>query len=146
MFEFLRRLGKQGSSPEDDAELQREMQEEMEAGAEMVRALEAAGDVPVLETQHRAIGPDTCHAAVPASMPDQADAYGKLFLTNRRVIFSGSAPAVVGLGRIIKAERQQRDVVIVSGGEGVLRFRCNSFGDAMSVLWILERLRAGAAS
>jgi hypothetical protein len=146
MFEFLRRLGKQGSSPEDDAELQQEMQDEMDTGAGMVQQLEAAGTVPVLETQHRAIGTDTCHAAVPASMPDRADAYGKLFLTNRRVIFSGSAPLAVGLGRIIKAERQQRDVVIVSGGEGVLRFRCNSFGDAMTVLWILERLRTGTAS
>lgn len=113
----------------------------MDEGAEEVRRAEEAGVLPVLETQHRAIGTDTCHLAVPVSRPDEAEAFGKLFITNRRVIFSGPSPVAVGLGHIIKADRQQRDVVIVSGSAGLLRFRCNSFGDAMMAAWLLDKLR-----
>jgi len=118
----------------------------MADGRELIQRAEAAGVVPVLETQHRAIGGDICHLAIPASMPDRADAYGKLFVTNRRVIFAGGAAVTVGLGRIIKTDRQHRDIVLVSGGEGLLRFRCNSFGDAMLAVWMLERLRGATAA
>lgn len=113
----------------------------MEDGLDAVRAAEAAGTLPVLETQHRAIGTDVCHLAVPVSMPDRADAFGKLFLTDRRVIFSGPGSMALGHGHIIRAERHERDVVIVAGGAGLLRFRCNSFGDAMLAVWIIDRLR-----
>ena len=125
---------------EDDPEIQ----EEMHDGLERVRRADAAGALPVLDTQHRVIGGDVCHLAVPASMPDRADAFGKLFLTDRRVIFAGPAPVALGLGRVIKADRQQRDVVIAAGGGGLLRFRCNSFGDAMIAVWMLDRLRKAA--
>jgi hypothetical protein len=72
---------------------------------------------------------------------NQADAYGKLFVTNRRVIFSGPSPVAIGLGHVIKTDRHERDIVIVSGVAGLLRFRCNSFGDAMLALWLLDRLK-----
>jgi hypothetical protein len=113
----------------------------MEDGLEVVRLAEAAGALPVLQTQHRAIGSDVCHLAVPVSRPDHADAYGKLFVTNRRVIFSGPSPVAIGLGHVIKSDRHERDLVIVAGGAGLLRFRCNSFGDAMLAKWLLERLK-----
>ena len=139
MLGFFRRLTQRGAdaSIEDDPEIVQEMDE----GLEAVRRAEAAGSLPVLDTQHRAIGSDACHLAVPVSRPDEADAFGKLFITNRRVIFSGPSPVSLGLGHIIKADRQQRDVVIVSGSAGLLRFRCNSFGDAMMAAWLLDKLR-----
>ncbi len=138
---FLRRFRQGGadSSVEEDPEIL----EEMNDGLARVQAAEAAGALPVLETQHRAIGADVCHLAVPASMPDRADTYGKLFLTDRRIVFAGPSPASVGLGRVIKVDRQQRDVVIIAGGD-LLRFRCNSFGDAMLAVWMLERLKRPA--
>lgn len=126
------------SPAEDDAEIRQEMDE----GAEIVRRAEEAGALPVLETQHRAIGSDICHLAVPVSRPDEADAFGKLFLTNRRVIFSGPSPVAIGIGHVIKFDRHQRDLVIVAGGAGLLRFRCNSYGDAMLAAWLLTRLKA----
>lgn len=136
MLGFLRRFAQRApASVEEDPEIQ----EEMEDGLERVREAEAAGALPVLETQHRAIGQDVCHLAVPASMPDRADAFGKLFLTDRRVVFAGPGPVALGLGRVIKVDRQQRDVVIVAGGD-LHRFRCNSFGDAMIAVWMLQRL------
>ena len=139
MLGFFRRLTQRGAdaSTEDDPEIL----QEMEDGAEAVRRAEAAGTLPVLETQHRAIGSDICHLAVPVSRPDEAEAFGKLFVTNRRVIFSGPSPVAVGLGHIIKTGRQQRDLVIVSGSAGVIRLRCNSFGDAMLAAWLLDKLR-----
>lgn len=121
-------------------EVDPEIQEELNDGLERVRLVESAGTLPVLETQHRAIGADACHLAVPASRPDHADAFGKLFVTNRRVIFSGPAPMAIGLARIAAAVRRDRDVVIVEGGAGPERFRCNSFGDAMLAVWLIERL------
>lgn len=112
----------------------------MDEGLARVRRAEAAGDLPVLETQHRAIGADVCHFAVPASLPDRADVFGKLFLTDRRIVFAGPAPLSIGLGRVIKTTRDARDVVIVAGGD-LHRFRCNTFGDAMMAIWLLDRLR-----
>jgi hypothetical protein len=138
VFGFLKRLKPGGAPPpEDDPEIL----QEMEDGLDAVRQAEAAGALPVLETQHRAIGTDTCHLAVPASLPDNSDAFGKLFVTDRRIVFAGGASITLGIGRIVKVDRHQRDVVIISGGDGLLRFRCNSFGDAMLAVWMIERLR-----
>ena len=138
MFGFLRRFRQRGADVgiDDDPEIQ----EELDEGHARVRLAEAAGALPVLETQHRAIGQDICHLAVPASMPDRADAFGKFFLTDKRVIFAGPSPVAMGIGRVIKATRDQRDVVIVAGGD-LLRFRCNSFGDAMLAVWIIDRIK-----
>jgi len=137
VFGFLKRLTSGGAPPDDDPEIQQEMDDALAA----LREAEAAGALPILETQHRAIGTDTCHMAVPASLPDQSDAFGKFFITDRRVVFAGGASIAIGLGRIVKVDRQVRDVVIISGGEGLHRFRCNSFTDAMLAVWMLDRLR-----
>lgn len=138
MFGFLKRLKPGGGAPpEDDPEIQQEMAD----GLEAVERADRAGALPVLETQHRAIGADTCHLAVPASMPDRSDASGKLFVTDRRVVFAGGASLSLGIGRIAKVDRHLRDVVLVSGSDGLVRFRCNCFGDAMLAVWMLERLR-----
>lgn len=138
MFGFLKRFRSGGDAPpEDDPEIQQEMDD----AAAAVCDAEAAGALPVLETQHRAIGADTCHLAVPASLPDRSDAFGKFFITDRRVVFAGGASISIGLGRIVKVDRQARDVVVISGGDGLHRFRCNSFTDAMLAVWMLERLR-----
>lgn len=141
MFGFLKRLAGGGDAPLDEDP---EIEQEMADGAEAVRHAEAAGTLPVLETQHRAIGTDVCHLAVPASMPDRSDAFGKLFVTDRRVVFAGGASVNLGIGRMIKVDRQQRDVVIVTAGD-LLRFRCNSFGDAMLAVWMIERLKSPAS-
>ena len=137
MFGFLKRLTEGGDAPPG---ADPEIQQEMEDGAEALRQAEAAGALPVLETQHRAIGTDVCHLAVPASMPDRSDAFGKLFVTDRRVVFAGGASVNLGIGRIVKVDRQQRDVVMVSAGD-LLRLRCNSFGDAMLAVWMIQRLK-----
>jgi hypothetical protein len=136
---FLRRFLQRGADA--SIELDPEIQDELNDGLERVRRAEAAGALPVLVTQHRAIGADACHLAVPASMPDRDDAPGKLFVTDRRVIFAGPSPVTLGVGRILAAERRQRDVVIAAGASGRLCFRCNSFGDAMLAVWMLDRLR-----
>jgi hypothetical protein len=138
VFDLFRRFRKTSGDPplEEDPEIQEEMQD----GLERVRQAEAAGALPVLETQHRAIGADVCHLAVPASMPDRADAFGKFFVTDKRVVFAGPSPVSTGIGRVVKATRDERDVVIIAGGD-LLRFRCNSYGDAMLAVWILDRLK-----
>lgn len=138
MLGFLRRFRQRGadSSFEDDPEIQ----EEREDARRRVREAEAGGALPVLETQHRAIGADLCHFAAPASMPDR-DVFGKLFVTSRRLIFSGGSSIALGLGRIAAFEVEDRDLVVRPGGGEPLRFRCNSFGDAAMAAWILDRLR-----
>ena len=136
MFGFLTRLTGGDAPPDDDPEIQQEMAD----GLEALRQAEAADALPVLDTQHRAIGADVCHLAVPASMPDRSDAFGKLFVTDRRVVFASGASVNLGVGRIVKVDRQQRDVVIVSAGD-LLRFRCNSFGDALLAVWMIQQLK-----
>lgn len=147
MFTYLKRLitlpatGGTSVSAEDDAELREELAE----GEARVRAVSAAGVLPVLDTQHRAIGADVCHLAVPASRPDAGDAPGKLFVTNRRVIFSGAPPVSLSIGSIVSAAREVRDVTIIARGDASC-FRCNSFGDAMLAVWLIDRLRKGPSS
>lgn len=141
MFGFLKRLKPGGPGSDAPLEDDPEIQQEMADGLEAVRRAGQAGALPVLETQHRAIGADACHLAVPASMPDRSDAFGKLFVTDRRVVFAGGASVSIGIGRIVKVDRHLRDVALVSGGDGLVRFRCNSFGDAMLAVWMIERVK-----
>ncbi len=125
-----------------EAELdERERQVEMLEGLALVCELAAHAAVPVLDTQHRVIGADTCHFMAPVSAPDHGDAIGKLFLTSQRVIFAGGASIAWPWHRVRRVTRHERDVLFEGGDTLALRLRCNSYGDALAAVAIGERLR-----
>jgi hypothetical protein len=122
---------------------ERERQDEMLDALERLHALAALDPhtpLPVLATQHRVIGTDVCHFMAPVSAPDHGDAAGKLFLTSQRVIFAGGASIAWPWHRVRRASRHERDVLVESGDTLALRLRCNSYGDAVVALALIERL------
>jgi hypothetical protein len=120
---------------------ERERQVEMLEGLDALCALAASQAIPVLDTQHRVIGADTCHFMAPVSAPDLGDAIGKLFLTSQRVIFAGGASIAWPWHRVRRVTRHERDVLFEGGDSLALHLRCNSYGDALAAKAIGERLR-----
>jgi hypothetical protein len=123
-----------------------ESQEEMLDGLERLLALAHAPALPVVATQHRVIGQAACHFLAPASLIDQVDAAGKLFVTAERLVFAaGPASAVQqwpwhGVAAIT---REERDVVVgLRGRPAAARVRLNTYGDALMVEAVAQRLRA----
>jgi hypothetical protein len=134
----------------DDIEIEEEMLEALEHALVLARELQA-GTLPAIETSHRVIGTDACHFSAPASLPDEAaQPSGRLLLTSARAVFVGGAKVTaVPWHAARQAVRDDRDVLLVRGAGGEpLRFRCNTYRDAVAAEAIanhlIGRLRADA--
>jgi hypothetical protein len=117
---------------------------EMIEGLQQLVALAGTAELPRIETQHRVIGTDTCHFLAPVSLPGAAGAPGKLFVTDRRLVVAGGTATTLAWHRIRRVMRQGREI-LVSGGDTALRVQCNSYGDALVVQHLTERLAPGAS-
>jgi hypothetical protein len=121
----------------------REQQDEMIDGLRTVAAFTSA-PLPVVQTQHRAIGTDTCHVIAPASLVGDAGSAGKLFVTSTRLIFTGSRQVAWPWHRLRQVMRQRRTLLVVaSGAAEPLHVQCNTFGDALIVEHAARTLSAG---
>ena len=118
-----------------------ERQEEMVDGLQQL--LDAAsGPVPVVDTQHRVIGADVCHLAVPATLAGEVDTPGKLFVTSARLIFAGGRVQAWPWHRVRQLVRVERSLAVsVSGAADGIHLTCNSYGDALVALYIAGRVR-----
>jgi hypothetical protein len=129
-----------------DAEVEEEMLDALREALALDRDL-AAARLPVIETSHRAAAGETCHYSAPVSMPDDpAQPTGRLLLTAGRAAFAGgnrtpSVPWHAARGVL----RAGRDLVIVRAGaaDGV-RFRCNTYVDAVRGAAIARHLARAA--
>ena len=127
--------------PDDDIEVEREMLDGLRELWRLHGELDSAG-LPSIETGHRVIGADVCHFSAPASMPDdEAQPSGRLLLTSARAIFAGGARTRSlpwhAVGKILHSER---DILLVRKDQGLYRFRCNTYSDALRGTLIAERL------
>jgi hypothetical protein len=97
-----------------------------------LRETVAREGLPVVAHQHKALGDDRCHFVASVFLAsDGSDRTGRLFLTDRRVLFLSSPMVSLSWGSIASIEADHRDLVVVSTSRGVAhRFRCNSFSDA----------------
>jgi len=126
-----------GSADPDDVERQEEMIEGLEA---LLRL--SAGQLPLVETQHRVIGQDLCHAAIPASLTGQTDVPGKLFLTSNRLVFAGGRVLAWPWHRVRSVTRVERAILVgVAGAGEPVQIACNTYGDAMVSVHMADRLR-----
>jgi hypothetical protein len=119
----------------DLAEAQLEMLEGLEA---LVAFAQSA--VPVLTTQHRVIGADPCHFMAPASLIDQVDAGGKIFVTSARVIFAAGTVLSWPWHVIARVRREDRDVLVDLKGRPAVRLRLNTYEDALLFAALVGRL------
>lgn len=132
-----------------------EVEEEMLDGLKQLLALAAeitAVGPPTIETSHRVVGHDVCHFSAPVSVPDDpAQPTGRLLLTSTRAVFAGGARApAVAWHAVRHVVRNGRDLLFVTtrgGDEDGVRYRCNSFGEALCGAAIARHLveRAGRA-
>lgn len=116
-----------------------EAQEEMVEGLEALLHL-AQSPVPVLDTQHRVIGADTCHYMAPASLVDQVDAGGKVFVTSARVIFAAGAVQSWPWHQIARVHRDERDLLIELKARPGVRLRLNTYEGALVIAALAGRL------
>lgn len=123
-----------------DVEIEEEMVEGARRRLTLEREIESAG-LPVFETSHRVVAGDTCHFSAPASLlDDPAQPSGRLLLTASRIIFVGGPKLLQAPWHSVRdAHDRERDIVLVRGEE-ILRFRCNTYGDALSGAAIARRL------
>lgn len=128
-----------GDAPVDLDEDER--REEMLDGLTQLVAIADGAALPVLETQHRVIGTDTCHFAAPATLLLDVGTPGKLFLTSQRMIFAGGRVQSWPWHRLRDVVRRGRELnLVVAGGDTLVRLQCNTFGDAMTARYIAQRL------
>jgi hypothetical protein len=130
----------------DDIELEEEMLEGLERLIALTVDL-AEGRLPHLDTSHRIVGADACHFSAPVSMPDDpAQPTGRLLLTGSRAVFAGGArPKTVAWHAAREVVQADRDVLLVrSDLDSAYRFRCNTYGDALTAAAIARHLAARA--
>lgn len=126
-----------GTAP-DIAELQHEMID----GLERVMALVGDPALPVLATQHRVIGHEVCHFIAPVSLIEEVDVSGKLFATAERIVFAAGTVRQWPWHAVAALRRVERDVVIdLRGRPAAARLRTNTYGDALLLVALAERLR-----
>lgn len=132
----------------DDLEVEEEMLDGLKQLLDLETTLAASGP-PVLATTHRVVGHDACHFSAPVSIPDDpAQPTGRLLLTSTRAVFAGGSRApAVAWHTVRQVVRTGRDLLFVTtrgGEEDGVRYRCNSFGEALSAAAIARHL-AGRA-
>ena len=117
----------------DDLEIEQEMLEALRDALALERDL-AAGQLPAVPTAHRAAAGEPCHYSAPVSMPDDpVQPTGRLLLTSGRAAFAGgSRTPSIPWHAARDVIRAGRDLIVVrAGGSDGLRFRCNTFSDAV---------------
>lgn len=123
-----------------------ELQEEMIDGLERLLALANTPSLPVVATQHRVIGGEVCHFIAPVSLIQDVDATGKLFATVERLVFAAGTVKQWPWHAIAAITRVERDVVIdLRGRPEAARLRTNTYGDAIVLVALADRLRANRA-
>lgn len=128
--------------PEEEIELEREMLDGLEALIALQERVEANG-LPTTETGHRVIGQETCHFSAPVFAPDEPDhPGGRLLFTPTRAVFVGGGRTIpVPWHAVTQTQQAERDLLLIRADrERLYRFRCNSFGDAMSAALLARRL------
>ena len=116
----------------EDLELEEEMLEALRQLVALSQDLDASRP-PVVETTHRVVGNDVCHFNAAVSVPDDpAQPTGRLLLTSRRAAFAGGGRVPSLPWHAVRHVVQDgRDMLLVGIGDTAVRFRCNSFPDAV---------------
>jgi hypothetical protein len=116
-----------------------EAQDEMLAGLDALIQL-AQSPLPILDTQHRVIGADTCHYMAPASLIDQVDSGGKVFVTSARIIFAAGTVVSWPWHQVARISRDGRDLLIELKGRPAVRLRLNTYEGALVIAALAGRL------
>jgi hypothetical protein len=117
--------------PEEEVELELEaLQGALDALALRETVLRAG--LPIVAHQHKAIGYDLCHFVASVFLAsDGSDRTGRLFMTDRRLLFLATPILSLSWSSVVAVEVQERHLIIDTNyGASRYSFRCNSFADA----------------
>lgn len=131
-----------GEAADTDLEVEHEMLDGLDRLLQLTDAMNN-GHLPHIETTHRVVGTDACHFSAPASLPDdQTQPSGRVLLTSARAIFVGGAKLMaVPWHAVREIASSDRDVFLIRAADDGVRFRFNTFGDAMAAAALAKRLR-----
>ena len=131
---------RQRSAAGEDVEIEEEMIDAARRAIALERDADSTG-LPVLTTSHRVVGSDACHFSAPASLVDDtSQPSGRLLLTATRGIFVGGPKLIqIAWHTVREAQNHERDIQLIRPDE-VIRFRCNTYGDALAGALIARRL------
>ncbi len=88
--------------------------------------------LPEIPTSHRALAGETCRFVAPACRPDSPnDPGGKLFFTDRRIVYLGSPSATVSWAHVADVRDAERDLIVRERSGSIRTFRCNSYVDVL---------------
>jgi hypothetical protein len=144
-LEALLRLPVELGLPDDEIELEVEA---VQGALELLALREKAvrEGLPVVQHQHKALGQDRCHFGASAFLAnDSLDRTGRLFLTNRRLVFVSSPMITLSWSAVASIDQQARDLIVIPVARDTLyQFRCNSFSDARCGAFIAQLLKRGS--
>lgn len=143
--ERLRRALEEMPGSSDDREIELEMLEGLEQLMTLRERL-ATAQLPIVDTGHRVVGLDACHFSEPVSIPDDpAQPSGRLLLTSTRAVFVGGRLIGIPWHAARQVAHADRDVLLVRvSADEAIRFRCNSYGDALRAAELARYLIARA--
>jgi hypothetical protein len=141
LFDRPRQLG----LTDEDAALECERIAGLLAAFDLRARLRRGDPLEVIPTTHRAIAGETCYFIAPASFPDGLmDQGGKLFLTDKRVLYLGSSPHGARWPQVTEVRDHERDVFMTVRPLDLLCFRCNSYVDTLRVVELARHLSSAA--
>jgi hypothetical protein len=126
---------------DEDVALECEHLDGLLAGADLRERLARGEPLETISTRHPAIAGETCFFIAPASFPDGLmDQGGKLFLTDRRVLYLGGSTREAAWPQVTEVRDQDRDIYLTVQPLDLLRFRFNSYVDALKALELARHL------
>jgi hypothetical protein len=127
---------------EDDVELEVEA---LHGAVDLLdlQARVARDGLPSVAHQHKALAGERCAFIASVSLADDAaQRTGRLFLTDKRLVFVATPLVTLPWGAIQRIVDDGHDLIVVAPGRGAVhRFRCNSFADARCGRWLAEQLK-----
>jgi hypothetical protein len=126
---------------EDDVALELELVEGLLEVAALTKARMEGAPLPEIVSSHRALAGETCRFVAPACRPDAPnDPGGKLFFTDRRVVYLGSPSVTVSWAHVAEVRDADRDIVVRVRPDAIRTFRCNSYVDALRGAYLGRRI------
>jgi hypothetical protein len=117
---------------EDDVALELEMVDGLLEVIALKKAAAEGAPLPEVPTSHRALAGETCRFVAPAFRPDSPnDPGGKLFFTDRRIVYLGSPSLTVSWAHVVEVRDADRDLIVRVRPDAIRTFRCNSYVDTL---------------
>ena len=126
---------------EDDVALELEILEGLLEVVALKKAAAEGAGLPEIPTNHRALAGEICRFVAPAFRPDSPnDPGGKLFFTDRRIIYLGTPPVTISWAHVAGVHDGDRDLVVRVRPDALRTFRCNSYLDTLRGSYVASRL------